>query len=75
MSEGFAEVEGVWEKAFTAVDSSLGRVMVSHQGQFVVIAASKEATRDELRGLVKQVALIKVGGRRRAPAPGAKKRR
>ncbi len=73
-SKDFAPVEGLWEKAFTAVDDSLGRVLVTRQGQFVIIAASREMTRDQLRALVKQVALVKAGGRR-GGAPGKNKRR
>lgn len=63
------EVSGLQEQAFAAKDSSLGQLVASHQGRFVIIAVSQKASQAELTDLVKQVVLIREVGRGR-PLPG-----
>jgi len=71
------EVSGLREEAFTAQDSSLGQLVASHQGRFVIIATSEKASQAELMELAKRVVLVKERplpgrrpGRALAPPPG-----
>ncbi len=53
------EISGLREEAFAAQDSSLGQLVASHQGRFVIIATSEKASQAELTDLAKQVVLVK----------------
>jgi len=63
------DVSDLRDEGLAAKDSSLGQLVASHQGRFVIIAVSEKASQAELTDLVKQVVLVREGGRGR-PLPG-----
>jgi hypothetical protein len=60
------EISGL-QDAFASHDSSLGELLAARKGRFAIIAASAQATREDLTGLVESVAITRLDMR---PPPG-----